>query len=210
MFCLKLFSRKSSKPILSLQDGLKLENISHTFEVNLHFSLITLTIEYNFICLQIRNNGPTYLKHVDIVLSIPISYQNSYTMLRTDVISFSNITVKVNKTVALSHSLLITIRFHRVSTAINSLKLNGRRTTQLCSKIQLKLLRKRLRSPLTIWMEWTTIHRKSGPKSIWVVVLWQVCWQPIENHFPKFLMTLSIHRRHIADNGTFTSQAKRW
>ncbi|KAJ6640903.1 Integrin alpha-PS3 [Pseudolycoriella hygida] len=67
-------SGKSNKPVLSLLDGLKLENISHIFEI--------------------RNNGPTYLRHVDIILSIPISYQDSYTLIRTDVIAFSNISVK--------------------------------------------------------------------------------------------------------------------
>lgn len=67
--------RKSTKPVLSLEDGIRQENISHTFEI--------------------RNNGPSTIKNLDVLLSIPVSYLNPWNMQRVEVIDFENVTVNV-------------------------------------------------------------------------------------------------------------------
>lgn len=61
--------------MLSLEDGIRLENITHTFEI--------------------RNNGPSTIKNLDVLLSIPVSYLNPWNMQRVEVIDFENVTVNV-------------------------------------------------------------------------------------------------------------------
>lgn len=64
----------SSKDTLTLADGLHLENLTHTFEI--------------------RNNGPSNIKSLNVFVSIPVSFVNPWTLERENLINFSSISIK--------------------------------------------------------------------------------------------------------------------
>lgn len=67
--------RRSKEPELSLNNGVRLENLRHTFEI--------------------RNSGPSSMKNLDVLLSIPVSYLNPWNMKRVQVIDIDKVTVNV-------------------------------------------------------------------------------------------------------------------
>lgn len=67
--------RDSSKDTLSLENGLNVENLTHTFEIH--------------------NNGPSTIKALNVEILIPISHLNPWTLEREQLIEFSGISIKV-------------------------------------------------------------------------------------------------------------------
>lgn len=68
--------RESTKLVLSLEDGDRVENIRHIFEI--------------------QNRGPSTINNLDVLLSIPVSFLNTDNQQLIDFIDISNVTVKVS------------------------------------------------------------------------------------------------------------------
>ncbi|KAJ6640899.1 Integrin alpha-PS3 [Pseudolycoriella hygida] len=67
---------QSSLPVIILQDGIRNETITHIFEI--------------------RNNGPSNLNQIEILLSIPVALIDKWTLEPVYIIEVKNITVKSN------------------------------------------------------------------------------------------------------------------
>lgn len=66
--------RDASKDAISLANGLYLENLTHTFEI--------------------RNNGPSNIKSLDVLISVPMSFINPWSLERETLIDFSTVSMK--------------------------------------------------------------------------------------------------------------------
>lgn len=68
------FCSDASKEAISLANGLRVEYITHTFEI--------------------RNNGPSNIKSLDVLISVPMSFINPWTVEREKLIDFTGISLK--------------------------------------------------------------------------------------------------------------------
>lgn len=67
--------RTSTKPRLTLIDGIQLENISHTF--------------------IIKDTGPSSIKNLDVLLEVPVSHLDPWKKQSVIVIDFKKVSVTV-------------------------------------------------------------------------------------------------------------------
>lgn len=69
-----LYCSDASKDAITLQSGLHIDNLTHTFEI--------------------RNNGPSNIKSLDVIISVPVSFINPWSLEREQLINFNSVSIK--------------------------------------------------------------------------------------------------------------------